>query len=189
MKRIFIYIYFVVTVLLLIISCREDIIVPDNLATNVNEPILLNESNSYSFVINAQNISIDVVNNTNFSANTSRISITIVDYSSGYVRIKIIDKQMSVQRKNRGKMVRVALVGYTNVGKSTLMNVVSKSNVFAENKLFATLDTSNRSISLEDKKEFILIDTVGFVSYQINLKLRNNPNPPNPWFCIMLRVI
>ena len=91
--RIFIYIYFVVTVLLLFLSCREDIIAPDNFATNVNEPILLNESNSYSFVINAQNISIDVVNNTNFSASTSRISITIIDYSSGYVRIKIIDKQ------------------------------------------------------------------------------------------------
>ena len=93
MKRIFIYIYFVVTVLLLFLSCREDILVPDNLATNVNEPILQNESNSYSFVINAQNISIDVVNNTYFSANTSRISITIVDYSSGYISVRIIDKQ------------------------------------------------------------------------------------------------
>jgi hypothetical protein len=93
MKQIFIYIYFVVTVLLLFISCREEIIAPNNFATNVNEPILLNASNSYSFVINAQNISIDVVNNTNFSASTSRISITIIDYSSGYVRIKIIDKQ------------------------------------------------------------------------------------------------
>jgi hypothetical protein len=92
-KRIFIYIYFIVTVLLLLLSCREDIIVPDNLATNINEPILINESNSYSFVINAQNISIDVVNNTNFSASTSRISITIVDYSSGYVGVRIIDKQ------------------------------------------------------------------------------------------------
>ena len=93
MKQIFIYIYFFVTVILLFISCREDIIAPDNFATNVNEPILINESNSYSFVINAQNISIDVVNNTNFSANTSRVSITIVDYSSGYVSVKIIDKQ------------------------------------------------------------------------------------------------
>ena len=93
MKWIFIYIYFFVTVILLFISCREDIIAPDNFATNVNEPILLNESNSYSFVINAQNISIDVVNNTNFSANTSRISITIIDYSSGYVSVRIIDKQ------------------------------------------------------------------------------------------------
>jgi len=92
-KRIFIYIYFVVTVLLLFLSCREDILTPDNLATNVNEPILQNESNSYSFVLNAQNISIDVVNNTYFSANTSRISITIVDYSSGYVSVRIIDKQ------------------------------------------------------------------------------------------------
>jgi hypothetical protein len=93
MKRIFIYIYFFVTLILLSISCREDIIEPDNFATNVNEPILINETNSYSFVINAQNISIDVVNNTNFSANTSRVSITIVDYSSGYVSIRIIDKQ------------------------------------------------------------------------------------------------
>ena len=93
MKRIFIYICLFVTVILLSISCREDIIAPDNFATNVNEPILINESNSYSFVINAQNISIDVINNTNFSTNTSRISITIVDYSSGYVSVRIIDKQ------------------------------------------------------------------------------------------------
>ena len=93
MKRIFIYIYFFVTVILLFMSCREDVIEPDNFATNVNEPILINETNFYSFVINAQNISIDVVNNTNFSANTSRVSITIVDYSSGYVSVRIIDKQ------------------------------------------------------------------------------------------------
>ena len=93
MKRIFIYIYFFVAVVLLSISCREDIIPPDNFATNVNEPILINESNSYSFVLNAQNISIDVVNNTNFNANTSRVSITIVDYTSGSVRIRIIDEQ------------------------------------------------------------------------------------------------
>ena len=93
MKQIFIYIYFFVTVILLFISCREDIIAPDNFATSVNQPILLNEFNSYSFVINAQNISIDVVNNTNFNANTSRVSITIVDYSSGYVSLRIIDKQ------------------------------------------------------------------------------------------------
>jgi hypothetical protein len=93
MKRIFIYIYFVVTTILLFISCREDIIGPNNFATNVNEPILVNESNSYSFVINAQNISINVVNNTNFNVNTSRISITIVDYSSGYVSVRIIDEQ------------------------------------------------------------------------------------------------
>lgn len=93
MKRIFINIYLFAAVILLFISCREDIIAPDNFATNVNEPILLNESNSYSFVINAQNISIDVVNNTNFNTNTSRISITIVDYSSGYVSVRVIDKQ------------------------------------------------------------------------------------------------
>ena len=93
MKQIFIYIYFFVTVILLFISCREDIIAPDNFATNVNQPILINEFNSYSFVINAQNISIDVVNNTNFSAHTSRVSITIVDYSSGYISVRIIDEQ------------------------------------------------------------------------------------------------
>jgi hypothetical protein len=92
MKRIFNYIYFIVTVILFI-SCREDIIAPDNFNTPINEPILINESNSFSFVINAQNISIDVVNNTNFSANTSRISITIVDYTSGYISIRIIDEQ------------------------------------------------------------------------------------------------
>ncbi|MDA9070127.1 GTPase HflX [Algibacter sp.] len=77
-------------------------------------------------------------------------------------RIKTIDKQMSVQRGNRGKMVRVALVGYTNVGKSTLMNVVSKSDVFAENKLFATLDTTVRKVVIQNLP-FLLSDTVGFI--------------------------
>ncbi|HFS67715.1 MAG TPA: GTPase HflX [Flavobacteriia bacterium] len=73
-----------------------------------------------------------------------------------------IDKQMAVQRKNRGKMVRVALVGYTNVGKSTLMNVISKSAVFAENKLFATLDTTVRKVVIKNIP-FLLTDTVGFI--------------------------
>ena len=73
-----------------------------------------------------------------------------------------IDKQKSVQRKNRGKMVRVALVGYTNVGKSTLMNLLSKSDVFAENKLFATLDTTVRKVIIENLP-FLLSDTVGFI--------------------------
>ena len=77
-------------------------------------------------------------------------------------RIKIIDKQMAVQRGNRGKMVRVALVGYTNVGKSTLMNVISKSDVFAENKLFATLDTTVRKVVIQNLP-FLLSDTVGFI--------------------------
>ncbi len=77
-------------------------------------------------------------------------------------KLKIIDKQMAVQRKNRGKMVRVALVGYTNVGKSTLMNVVSKSDVFAENKLFATLDTTVRKVVIKTIP-FLLTDTVGFI--------------------------
>lgn len=76
--------------------------------------------------------------------------------------LKSIDMQKSVQRKNRGKMVRVALVGYTNVGKSTLMNLLSKSDVFAENKLFATLDTTVRKVTIENLP-FLLSDTVGFI--------------------------
>ena len=77
-------------------------------------------------------------------------------------RLAKIDKQMSVQRRNRGKMVRVSLVGYTNVGKSTLMNVISKSDVFAENKLFATLDTTVRKVVIKNIP-FLLTDTVGFI--------------------------
>ena len=73
-----------------------------------------------------------------------------------------IDKQMAVQRSNRGSMVRVALVGYTNVGKSTLMNLISKSEVFAENKLFATLDTTVRKVVF-DNLPFLMSDTVGFI--------------------------
>ncbi|MGD0582228.1 MAG: GTPase HflX [Bacteroidales bacterium] len=77
-------------------------------------------------------------------------------------QLKKIDIQMSVQRKNRGRMVRVALVGYTNVGKSTLMNLLSKSDVFAENKLFATLDTTVRKVVVGNLP-FLLSDTVGFI--------------------------
>ncbi len=77
-------------------------------------------------------------------------------------QLKKIDKQKSTQRKNRGKMVRVALVGYTNVGKSTLMNLLSKSDVFAENKLFATLDTTVRKVVVVNIP-FLLADTVGFI--------------------------
>lgn len=73
-----------------------------------------------------------------------------------------IDKQMTTQRQNRGKMVRVALVGYTNVGKSTMMNLLSKSDVFAENKLFATLDTTVRKVII-DNLPFLMTDTVGFI--------------------------
>ena len=73
-----------------------------------------------------------------------------------------IDKQKAVQRKNRGKLTRVALVGYTNVGKSTIMNLLAKSNVFAENKLFATLDTTVRKIAI-DNLPILLTDTVGFI--------------------------
>lgn len=77
-------------------------------------------------------------------------------------RLREIDRQMATQRKNRGEMVRVALVGYTNVGKSTIMNMVSKSDVFAENKLFATLDTTVRKVVL-NQIPFLLSDTVGFI--------------------------
>ncbi len=77
-------------------------------------------------------------------------------------RLRDIDKQMATQRKNRGDLVRVALVGYTNVGKSTIMNLISKSTVFAENKLFATLDTTVRKVVLENIP-FLLSDTVGFI--------------------------
>ena len=73
--------------------------------------------------------------------------------------LKKIDRQMATQRQNRGKMVRVALVGYTNVGKSTIMNLISKSEVFAENKLFATLDTTVRKVTIENLP-FLLSDTV-----------------------------
>lgn len=77
-------------------------------------------------------------------------------------KIKVIDKQMSIQRSNRGAMVRVALVGYTNVGKSTLMNAIGKSEVFVENKLFATLDTTVRKVVIKNLP-FLLSDTVGFI--------------------------
>ena len=77
-------------------------------------------------------------------------------------KLKEIDMQKTVQRKNRGKLVRVALVGYTNVGKSTIMNLLSKSEVYTENKLFATLDTTVRKVVVENLP-FLLSDTVGFI--------------------------
>ena len=77
-------------------------------------------------------------------------------------QLKKIDKQKATQRKNRGKMVRIALVGYTNVGKSTIMNLLSKSDIFAENKLFATLDTTVRKVVINNLP-FLLSDTVGFI--------------------------
>ena len=77
-------------------------------------------------------------------------------------KLKTIDKQMMTQRKNRGEFVRVALVGYTNVGKSTIMNLISKSEVFAENKLFATLDTTVRKVVIHNLP-FLISDTVGFI--------------------------
>lgn len=89
-----------------------------------------------------------------------RIILTRIAYLKE--ELKKIDKQMATQRKNRGKMVRVALVGYTNVGKSTMMNLLSKSDVLAENKLFATLDTTVRKVII-DNLPFLLCDTVGFI--------------------------
>lgn len=77
-------------------------------------------------------------------------------------KLAVIDRQMETQRKSRGEMIRVALVGYTNVGKSTIMNMLSKSEVFAENKLFATLDTTVRKVVIENLP-FLLSDTVGFI--------------------------
>jgi GTP-binding protein HflX len=77
-------------------------------------------------------------------------------------KLKHIDRQNETQRKNRVQMIRVALVGYTNVGKSTIMNMISKSDVFAENKLFATLDTTVRKVVIENVP-FLLSDTVGFI--------------------------
>jgi GTP-binding protein HflX len=77
-------------------------------------------------------------------------------------RLTEIDRQKTTQRKNRGRLIRVALVGYTNVGKSTIMNLLSKSNVFAENKLFATLDTTVRKVGIQNLP-FLLADTVGFI--------------------------
>jgi GTP-binding protein HflX len=77
-------------------------------------------------------------------------------------RLAEIDKQKTTQRKNRGRLIRVALVGYTNVGKSTIMNLLAKSEVFAENKLFATLDTTVRKMTI-DNLPFLLADTVGFI--------------------------
>jgi GTP-binding protein HflX len=77
-------------------------------------------------------------------------------------QLKKVDRQMATQRGNRGRMVRLALVGYTNVGKSTLMNLLAKSDVFAENKLFATLDTTVRKVVIENVP-FLLSDTVGFI--------------------------
>src|SRR5210317_2168482 len=88
----------------------------------------------------------------------------IVRYKFSLLKKKLvtIDKQMATQRSNRGAMVRVALVGYTNVGKSTIMNLLSKSDVFAENKLFATLDTTVRKVVIHNLP-FLLTDTVGFI--------------------------
>src|SRR5476651_1758710 len=77
-------------------------------------------------------------------------------------KLKLIDRQNETQRKNRGQLIRAALVGYTNVGKSTIMNMISKSDVFAENKLFATLDTTVRKVVIENLP-FLLSDTVGFI--------------------------
>ena len=89
-------------------------------------------------------------------------------------QLKDIDKQMATQRGNRGKLVRVAVVGYTNVGKSTLMTVLSKSEVFAENKLFATLDTTVRKVVLGNLP-FLVSDTVGFILSLIHISEPTRP--------------
>ena len=88
----------------------------------------------------------------------------IINKKIGQLKLKLdkIDKQKFIQRKNRGNTIRVALVGYTNVGKSTIMNLLSKSDVFAENKLFATLDTTVRKVVI-NQVPFLLSDTVGFI--------------------------
>ena len=80
---------------LFILSCREDVILPENLDTNVNQPIQSNETNSYSFTLNAQEISIDILNNANFTSNRARVNISINDYSSGHVTVKVLDEQMN----------------------------------------------------------------------------------------------
>ena len=106
-------------------------------------------------------------------------------------KLSNIDKQMSVQRGNRGSLVRVALVGYTNVGKSTLMNLISKSDVFAENKLFATLDTDNIEMYDEDiapKLKNDIIQDLTYVmvlkNYNKNVKIEKPKNyDPSEFYC------
>ena len=94
------YFCLLITILLLLfVSCRENIITPDNFSDNINEPILISEPNSYTFFINAENITIDVVNNALFSSTMSRITISIVNYSSGSVNVRVIDPQ-SISRFN-----------------------------------------------------------------------------------------
>lgn len=94
------YFSLLITILLLLfVSCRENIITPDNFASNINEPILISEPNSYTFFINAENITIDVINNALFSSTMSRITISIVNYSSGSVNVRVIDPQ-SISRFN-----------------------------------------------------------------------------------------
>ena len=88
--------------------------------------------------------------------------LKVTNISKTFFNLLEIDKQKTTQRKNRGRLIRVALVGYTNVGKSTIMNLLSKSEVFAENKLFATLDTTVRKVVVENLP-FLLADTVGFI--------------------------
>ena len=91
-------------------------------------------------------------------------------------KLKTIDRQMATQRKNRGKMVRVALVGYTNVGKSTLMNVISKSDVFAENKLFATLDTTVRKVVIKNIEALTLSSSLKSPDQSLDKKALNSPS-------------
>ncbi len=98
-RKINYFFLFITILFLLFVSCRENIITPDNFAGNINEPILISDPNSYTFFINAENITIDVVNNALFSSTMSRITISIVNYSSGSVNVRVIDPQ-SVSRFN-----------------------------------------------------------------------------------------
>ena len=98
-KKINYFCLLITILLLLFVSCRENIIAPDNFASNINEPILISEPNSYTFFINAENITIDVVNDALFSSTMSRITISIVNYSSGSVNVRVIDPQ-SISRFN-----------------------------------------------------------------------------------------
>jgi hypothetical protein len=134
MKKIIIHIYpFIIAILFIITpSCREDVITPDNLVTNVNEPIQISEQNSYTFVMNADNISMNVINNTSFSSHISRISISISDYSSGYIRINVLDIQSNDRFSYFGDDDEVyfteELFGY--VPRSIKINTVNFSGKF-----------------------------------------------------------
>ena len=124
MKRSVTYFFplILVILLLIIISCREDIILPEDLATNINEPVQKNELDSYSFMLNAKNISINIANNVHFSSSTSIISVSINDYSSGSITVKIADSQMSNRFNYLGnddeRFYTESLIGFVPVSVS-----------------------------------------------------------------------